>query len=238
MIGIKEGQEGFSKWLIESEDNSRLFKPYNYKFPVKSDGSFEVKDVIPGFYLLNGSFTDSENDNLFNGGDLSATAYSSFMVPEIIDGQSDIPMDLGDIAVTLVPNIHVGGVMPPLSIQTAVTAEFKDYLGKVVVFCHNMDQEKLDKFLSGLVNLPGAPENLVILNIDTLNVIRSRQQSTPRSHMIVDCFISSDEWSQFLSRYQIRSMMHKFVLDREGKILAMSQDEKEIIEAVKKGLAQ
>ena len=97
------------------------------------DGTFRVEDITPGTWHLLMNILNVPKD----GGDdkTMATAGRIFVVPEMPDGRSDEPLDLGTIEPVLVHSPQVGEAAPTFEVKTVDDKTFKlaDHRGQYVL---------------------------------------------------------------------------------------------------------
>jgi hypothetical protein len=118
--------------------NKEMSSP-SYPTEFSNDGKFRIEDVPPGNYSLNASILmPSPQYGGYNPDGPLATAQSSFTVPEIPGGQSDEPLKLPPIQMTVIPRADVGQPAPDFAMKTADAKELKlsDFKGKyaLIVF--------------------------------------------------------------------------------------------------------
>jgi hypothetical protein len=118
---------------------------------INPDGSFRFEVLRPGKYGMYVRSLELDPANSMFEDVASASAF--FTVPELPPGQrnSDQPIDVGAIQLTMSPRIIVGDPAPPLEVKTAdgKAIKLEDFRGKLLVL-HLHWQEMPDQSLAGL----------------------------------------------------------------------------------------
>lgn len=98
----KECKQAWSYQWNNSDEGKAFWKTFRaYSFAVRPDGSFRVEDVEPGTYQWDVTLN---SESRTNGAPIVrqpiARLEYEFTVPEIPDGQTDEPLDLGELKLT------------------------------------------------------------------------------------------------------------------------------------------
>jgi RNA polymerase sigma factor (sigma-70 family) len=94
-------QAWYNQWqnAWNNSDEGRAYrKPFReYPFAVRPDGSFRVEDVLPGTYELTVFVSEPRTNGVATVGQPIAYLKREFTVPEMPEGRSDEPLDLGEL---------------------------------------------------------------------------------------------------------------------------------------------
>ena len=111
----------------------------DYAVKVERDGSFRVDDVIAGSYGLDFRLQEAPSNPREHGGFESiATAHREVTVAEMPGGRSDVPLDLGEIALVPVPRrkvVKIAEQAPGFRVETldGKPLDLGDFRGKYVL---------------------------------------------------------------------------------------------------------
>jgi hypothetical protein len=93
VIPLSKFPEQWSTMTQEEKNQWRLMEMHPYPMVISADGSFRVEDVSSGTYEVQISLTEP----LSNGVSIVRHSFRrEFTVPELPNGRSDVPLDLGD----------------------------------------------------------------------------------------------------------------------------------------------
>ncbi len=100
---IEEQKKFWDEWP-KSEANRQYRKNYdhhrNFKFPIQEDGSFIAWDIPSGTYTLSiGIYAGNTNQS--DEEQPIASIHKVVIIPEMPEGKSDVPFDLGELPLTI-----------------------------------------------------------------------------------------------------------------------------------------
>ena len=136
-MSSKEKIEWRQKWRFTDSyykwQNSWINENWrHYAFRIEKDGSFTIRDVLPGKY---GFYVDFEDDLFGPGsGEELGGYYKDIEIPEAADG-SDEPYDCGELEIEVRNTYHIGDDAPLFEYKTLAgeTVRLADLKGKVVL---------------------------------------------------------------------------------------------------------
>lgn len=105
-----------------------------YGFTVEEGGTFRVENVLPGKYDLQMNFTEPAKDNPGNGEPIG-NLHQEFTIPEIPGGQTDEPLDLGELKLFLKATLEIGDPAPEFEVKSldGQMLKLEDFKGKCLL---------------------------------------------------------------------------------------------------------
>lgn len=115
---------------------NRRTQPYaRYLGPIDKDGVFRIPDVPAGNYQLTVPVNNPPTPNACGAGTAIGKAVFEFTIPEIPEGRSDEPLQLGTVTATLFDTLDPGELAPDFVAEDLAggTLKLSDYHGKLVL---------------------------------------------------------------------------------------------------------
>jgi hypothetical protein len=191
-------------------------------FEIKPDGSFRIDDLEPGKYQLNLRMSRTENGF---GEDL-VRAYVDFTIPPLPAGVTlaKDPVDVGEVPVTLLPNLARGDVAPDFTVETIDGKPLKlsDYKGKYIVLKWFWNWSELDVEAPALKRAYEAMQKepdrwvLITLAVDT-DIETTKKRAA--DHQLPGIHTRVPKYEDFPQAYH-PSPSTLCIIGPEGKVLA------------------
>lgn len=109
--------------------------PTQYAVIIETDGSFHVDDVPAGEYDLRVQVYEPPTSRLRAVGELRGSINRKVEVPEMPEGRSDEPLDLGEIELDMLKRVNIGDAAPGFEAPTLDGGKITldDFRGKFVL---------------------------------------------------------------------------------------------------------
>jgi beta-lactamase regulating signal transducer with metallopeptidase domain len=195
-----------------------------YTFRVNDDGSFRIEDVIAGKYDL----TVWIEERITGAGrpEEIGSYDGTIEVPPMTGGQSDEPLDLGELVLAIHEPLRVGDMAPLFEAKTLDGRDLRliDYRGKFVLlsFWQPVSHPEIDR-LRELYDTYKPGGRLKIIGLaghDTLGEVRKYLKENPVPWPQV--YIGQELKSGIAKDYCLPGLPWIFLVGPDGKILATS----------------
>ncbi len=198
-----------------------------FNFPVGKDGSFRGEDLPSGEYQFSLNLTPPATDQRCGFGNSIGTASMKFTIPEMPQGRSDEPFDLGDVEIKLFKFVSPGDPAPEFTLDTldGKQVSLAELRGKVVLvdfwatWCGPCLAE-MPNMKSVYDEFRGNP------NFAMLGVSIDQTQDLPSTKAKSEGYGWTQLWAsgawqaQVAQDYGVRGIPATFLIGPDGKVLA------------------
>ncbi len=245
-VDAEEAERRRNEWRNSEEVINASKKAKYYEYNMDDDGSFQIDDVEDGDYLMEIQVFEASSRKL----DRVTVGYIEhhFNVPKMLGGRSDEIIDLGNLPLVLINPLKPGKSIEAFNLSNNRGELFStsDYMGKIVLlsfefYCPQKPEsyrETYDNILKMLSGIQNESDDLVILWIDMYSQLGREIELTPGQGIIIHCSCTSEEYKRVLDKRYFHNLPLQIALDRDGKILATSNDNENILEVVRKALGR
>jgi peroxiredoxin len=201
----------------------------NYSVQFETDGSFRIDDVLAGTYELHLNLTDPEDtSNNRYGMDRSiGTLDKEIVVPEMPNGRSDEPLDVGSLILPLKKQLKIGDPAPLFELNTPEDQPLKlaNYRGKYVLLSFwtspvAAGEESLTQ-LKSVYDAFGKDDRFVMIGLNIGQDAAEVREFT-RANQMPWVHGLAGEWAnnQTLAAYGVEALPASFLIDPDGKLIA------------------
>lgn len=240
----RQQQEWIKQWHQTPEAEEYLKAVWHnpnrrhYTFCIADDGTFRIKDVIPGKYSLTVWLEErlsGERPEEFGG-------YSGTIeVPPMDEAYSDDPLDVGDLVLRLRRPLHVGDLAPLFEAQTidGKAIRLADYRGRFVLlsFWHPASHPELDR-LKELHATYGAAGKLQIIGLGGSDTLDEVKKFVAEQAVLWPQIYFGQAWDQGIAKqYGLSGLPYILLIDPDGKIIATWLRGEKLSSTVREALA-
>ncbi|MBI2925361.1 MAG: carboxypeptidase regulatory-like domain-containing protein, partial [Verrucomicrobia bacterium] len=219
--------EEWREWNTSPEVKTARARHRSYAPQFVADGSFRIDDVPAGEYQLQLMFTEPGAAGNPGMGRPIGSISKEVVVPEIPEGRSDEPLDLGELKLQLRIDIRAGSTAPALEVKTLDGKSLKlaDYRGKFVLlnFWATWSPQSVAEVaeLKSIYDTFAKDDRLVMLSL-SLDQQASDLEDFIKKHELKWLQGHLGEWSktQVPAAWSVEGIPATFFIDPEGKIIA------------------
>lgn len=198
------------------------------QFNVKHDGTFRVDDVPAGEYQINLQVGDGSGGS---GGFIETAGWgsTSVTVPPVIPDQLDVPLDVGEVNITLNKRIAIGDVVPEITGDAldAGSAHLSDYRGKYVLLYiwSQDDRDSSDKLnLLRAMNDRFGDDRFTIVGLNPAQSPPAVKRALSAQHVAWPQIVMHGWDDPRLPREYTLSPAQLFLIGPDGRLLAKNTD--------------
>lgn len=199
------------------------------EFNVAKDGTFRVEDIPPGTYQLNVQLGELSPGSYFVEG--AGWGETPVTVPPMTSDQPEVPIDIGEVKVTLFKRLSVGEAAPEITGDSVdgASARLSDFRGKYVLLYLWTSEEgwqSLEKLpaLRALDDRFGNDPKFVIVGINLNSEREVARKAMADQHMHWPEILMKGWDDKRLPREYTLSPSNLFLIDPDGKLLAKNTD--------------
>jgi peroxiredoxin len=199
----------------------------SYPVMISSDGTFRVEDVPAGAYGLHISVYEKPRDQRYGYGELIGSLNYEFEVPDVNEGDSDEPLDIGTHEIEIRKRLKVGDFAPSFEAESFDGKKVRpaDYNGKVVllVFWVSRRTEFIKEIpnLNKIYDIFSGDAQFVMVGVSVDPDIEAARKLVKENRLEwTNCFISPEAIAAVAEDYGIQRFPYILVIGRDGRILA------------------
>jgi peroxiredoxin len=219
--------EEWREWNTSPEVKAARARHRSYAPQFAANGAFRIDDVPAGEYQLQLMFTEPEAAGNPGMGRPIGSISKEVVVPEMPEGRSDEPLDLGELKLQLRIDVRAGSTAPALEVKTldGKSLTLADYRGKFVLltFWATWSPQSAAEMteLKSIYDAFAQDERLVMLSL-SLDAQASDVEDFVKKHELKWPQGLLGEWSktQVPAAWGVEGIPAAFLIDPEGKIHA------------------
>ena len=224
--GWRESEEGkaFMKAQQERQKQRR-----HYAVVIAHDGRFRVEDVPAGKYQFQVTVLERLGGSPYRSGygDVIGSLSHEFEVPDMNEGRSDEPLDIGTLQLKIVKRLKAGDAAPEFEAETFDGAKIKlsGYRGKVVLlnFWMSGNRQFTEEMLSlkEIFETHGKNEQFAMISLSLDHDLEGAKKFVKDNGLEwINCHPTDTARTAVYSNYGMPRFPSVFVIDADGKILA------------------
>lgn len=197
------------------------------QFNIARDGTFRVEDIPAGTYEISVQVGEVVNSFVESAG----WGMMPVTVPPVTPEQLDVPLDVGQVNITVEKRLGIGEAAPEIAGDSAdgSSARLSDYRGKYVLLDLWTSQpgwNSLEKIpmLRALQDRFGGDPRFTILGVDMDTDRIAGTKAMAEQHMTWPEIVLKGWDDKRLSREYTLSPANLFLIDPDGKLVAKNTD--------------
>ncbi|MHC4482334.1 MAG: carboxypeptidase regulatory-like domain-containing protein [Planctomycetota bacterium] len=199
----------------------------HYAVRIEPDGTFRVEDVSAGTYQLYVHLFDKSRSGFSGREELIGSLNYDFEVPDMNEGASDEPLDIGTLEIRIMKRLKAGDVAASFEAETFDGRQIRleDYRGKVVLLNFLVSgHSQYAKGISGLdeiYDIFSKEERFVMIGL-WLDEDVETAKNFVRDNALrwINCYPTGKSRASVSKDYGVRRLPYTFVIGPDGKILA------------------
>ncbi|NLE29733.1 MAG: redoxin domain-containing protein, partial [Phycisphaerae bacterium] len=248
-MSMEERKKWYETWK-DSEEAKALQKSQkknwrSYSFRVNPDGTFRAEDIPAGTYTLNISLYEPPKGGGCGYGQQIGTVNHDFTIPQMPNGRSDEPLDLGMIELNIPKHLKTGTTAPDFEVKTldGKTIKLSDLKGKYVLldfwatWCGPCVAEM--PHLKEIHKKFGSDEHFVMISLSLDNSPDDLKSFVEKNDLKwLQGYLGKWADTKVPANYGVNSIPSIFLIDPDGKIIEKQLRGQAIETAVEKVLQQ
>jgi RNA polymerase sigma factor (sigma-70 family) len=198
------------------------------QFDIGRDGTFKVEDVPAGTYAVSVQIGDSGPGNFYV--ETAGWGEKTITVPPVSSDLLDVPLDIGDVDVTLTKRIAIGESAPEVEgdSQDGSSLKLSDFRGKYVLLhlwaSERRDLERTNSMLKELNDRFAADPRFVILGVNADSTTEAAKKAIADQQFSWPQILLHGWDDKRLPRQYTYSPALLFLIDPDGHLLSKNID--------------
>jgi len=216
----------------------------HYAAKTEQDGTFRVEDVPAGRYSLHVTVQERREGRQTHGRqELIGSLNYQFEVPDMNEGKSNEPVDLGRLEIHIQKRLKVGEMAPAFEAETldGKTIKLADFRGKVVLLNIWISQAseciREMRHLKEAFDIFGGDEQFVIVGLSLDNKVEDAREFVKANKLRwPNCYLTHNSRQVFYKEYGATGLPCTFVVGPDGRILAKNPTSSQLEQIVAEAL--
>jgi peroxiredoxin len=247
---MEEMQAWFKNWR-GTDDGKAFMKAQqehakqrrHYVVGIAHDGTFRVEDVPAGTYQFYVHLFDESRSGFSGREELIGSLNYDFEVPDMNEGTSDEPLDIGALEIRIMKRLKAGDVAASFEAETFDGRQIKlaDYSGKVVLLSFLVSgHPQYAKEISGLdeiYDIFSKEKRFVMIGLWLDEDVETAKKFVRDNALRwINCYPTDKSRASVFKGYGVRRLPYTFVIGPDGKILAKNPGVEQLEATLEKAL--